>query len=162
MRTLFDALRTLVYTIGFLLFWVWVALTVRRYDAALGVTLPAWIRLPGIILMVLGGTIAASCVGTFVLRGRGTPAPFDAPRQLVAVGPYRWVRNPMYVGAELALVGLALFECSVSILLMVVGVWLMAHLLVYFYEEPTLRRSFGSSYEEYCRQVSRWLPCPPH
>jgi protein-S-isoprenylcysteine O-methyltransferase Ste14 len=161
MRVLFDAIRSLIYATGFIFIWGYAALWVRRYDAELGVALPAWTRPLGIACMVLGTAFALTCVGTFVVRGRGTPAPFDAPRKLVAVGIYRWVRNPMYVGGFLTLMGFALYEYSVSILLLAVVMWLAAHLFVCFYEEPTLRAKFDGSYEEYCRAVSRWLPRPP-
>jgi protein-S-isoprenylcysteine O-methyltransferase Ste14 len=162
MRILFDAVRSLLYMIGFLFLWGYLALWVRRYDAALGVALPGWTRPLGIACMALGAAIAFTCVGTFVVRGRGTPAPFDAPRKLVAVGIYRWVRNPMYLGGFLLMSGLALYECSVSILLLSLAFWIAANLFVHFYEEPTLRKKFDGSYEEYCRDVSRWLPRPPH
>jgi protein-S-isoprenylcysteine O-methyltransferase Ste14 len=162
MRVLFDALRSLVYMTGFLFLWGYLALWVRKYDAAFGVALPAWTRPIGIACMALGAAIAFTCVGTFVVRGRGTPAPFDAPRKLVAVGIYRWVRNPMYLGGFLMMLGLALYETSISILLFSSVFWIAANLFVHFYEEPVLRKKFNGSYEDYCRAVSRWLPRPPH
>ncbi|MFZ0819025.1 MAG: isoprenylcysteine carboxylmethyltransferase family protein [Candidatus Acidiferrales bacterium] len=161
MRILFDAVRSIIYATGFIFVWGYAALWVRRYDAELGVVFPGWTRPLGIACMALGLALALTCVGTFVVRGRGTPAPFDAPRKLVAVGIYRWVRNPMYLGAGLAIAGFAFYEGSVSILLMAAPVWLAAHLFVCFYEEPTLREKFDGSYEDYCRTVSRWLPRPP-
>ncbi len=161
MRALFDAVRSLVYATGFLFLWGYAAFWVRRYDAALGVTLPVWMRPLGIACMALGAAFALTCVGTFVVRGKGTPAPFDAPRKLVAAGPYRWVRNPMYVGAGLVIIGFALYEHSVSILLLGAGMWIAAHLFVCFYEEPTLRKKFNGSYEDYCRAVHRWIPRKP-
>ena len=98
------------------------------------------------------------CVLTFALLGRGTPAPFDPPRRLVIRGPYRFVRNPMYIGAGLALGGAALFYNSVWLLAYVVLFLLAAHIFVVWYEEPTLRRTFGEEYDSYCRRVRRWWP----
>jgi len=161
MRMLFDAFRSLIYATAFLFLWGYAALWVRQYDAALGVAFPGWMRPMGIACMALGAALAFTCVGTFVVRGRGTPAPFDAPQKLVAVGPYRWVRNPMYVGGNTIMVGFALYEHSVAILLLALALWLVEHLFVYFYEEPNLRAKFNGSYEEYCRAVSRWMPRPP-
>ena len=161
MRLLFDAIRALIYSTGFIFFWGYTALWVRRYDASLGISLPTWLLIPGISLMAIGAPIALACVGTFVVRGRGTPAPFDAPRQLVAAGPYRWVRNPMYLGAGLIVVGYAFYVGSISVLILAAAMWITIHLFVYFYEEPTLREKFNGSYENYCRVVSRWLPRPP-
>ncbi|HXU45863.1 MAG TPA: methyltransferase, partial [Thermoanaerobaculia bacterium] len=70
------------------------------------------LEIAGIALGVAGGALALWCIGTFTFVGRGTPAPFDPPRKLVIRGPYRYVRNPMYLGAALALSGAALFYRS--------------------------------------------------
>ena len=95
---------------------------------------------------------------TFAFIGKGTPAPFDAPRRHVIRGPYRFVRNPMYIGAGITLAGAALFYQSLSILIYAGLFFLATHLFVVLYEEPTLRQTFGSKYEAYCRQVRRWWP----
>jgi protein-S-isoprenylcysteine O-methyltransferase Ste14 len=162
MRTFFVALRAALYATGFVFLWGWVALSVRTYDRSLGIALPAWTATLGIFFMVAGGALALLCVGVFVERGRGTPAPFDAPRQFVATGPYRYVRNPMYVGGLTLLTGFGLYERSVSILLLCLLFLLAAHLFVLFYEEPTLRRQFGATYERYCESVPRWIPGARH
>ena len=112
----------------------------------------------GLIVSALGAVIALWCVLAFVQLGRGTPAPFDPPRHLVVQGPYRFVRNPMYVGAGLALVGAALFLGSFHLLTYAGLLFLLAHLFVVFYEEPRLRRSFGQEYSSYCHSVGRWFP----
>lgn len=126
-----------------------------------GVTRPARLGLPqllGGLVTVGGGALAVWCILSFAVIGRGTPAPFDPPRRLVVRGPYRYVRNPMYLGAGLALAGAALFYQS-SVLLAYAGVFLLLlHLFVLGYEEPTLRKTFGQDYEAYCLQVRRWWP----
>jgi protein-S-isoprenylcysteine O-methyltransferase Ste14 len=157
-RTLLVALRAVVYMTGFLLFFAWLALRVRALDRFLQVTLPGGVEIPGIVLMVLGGLLGLTCAGTFIVRGKGTPAPFDAPREFVAIGPYRYLRNPMYVGGLILLAGFGLYEHSFSILLMALVLLFVVHLMVVFYEEPTLRKSFGASYDEYCRTTARWMP----
>lgn len=107
---------------------------------------------------VLGAALALWCVVSFALVGRGTPAPFDPPRKLVVQGPYRYVRNPMYLGAALALCGAALFYRAMP-LLGYAGLFLVAtHVFVVWYEEPTLARLFGAEYEAYRARVGRWLP----
>ncbi len=158
MRMLFDALRALVYTTGFVFLWGWIALGVRAYDRSLGIALPAWTAMLGILFMLVGGIFALLCAGTFVARGRGTPAPFDAPRQFVAGGPYKYVRNPMYIGGWIVLSGFGLYLHSFSILLLSLAMLLLAHLFVVFYEEPNLREKFGPTYEGYCNSVPRWIP----
>jgi protein-S-isoprenylcysteine O-methyltransferase Ste14 len=112
----------------------------------------------GMILAAVGSAIALWCILTFVLQGKGTPAPFDPPRRLVVRGPYRFVRNPMYVGAGLALAGAALVYRSVPLLLYMGVFWVLLHALVVWYEEPTLRQTFGQEYEAYCEHAGRWWP----
>src|SRR5574341_764227 len=111
--------------------------------------------------MVIGGASAMAalwCIFTFATAGRGTPAPFDPPRRLVILGPYRFVRNPMYIGAGLALIGATLFYESLPLLGYAGVFFLAAHLFVVWYEEPTLRRTFGQEYAAYCGRVRRRLP----
>ena len=112
----------------------------------------------GLALVVLGGALAIWCILTFALVGKGTPAPFDPPRQLVAAGPYRWVRNPMYIGAGTALCGAALFYQSAALVAFAAGFLIVTHLFVVFYEEPTLERTFGARYADYRNAVPRWMP----
>ena len=155
---LFTLVRTLVYMTAFFFLWGYASLAVKRYDARLGGELPADARVIGVMLFALGIALAVSCGLAFTFYGRGTPAPFDAPREFVAAGPYRWVRNPMYIGGLAALVGFALWERSPSIALLAVALSIALHLLVVFYEEPTLREQFGDSYLAYKARVNRWLP----
>jgi protein-S-isoprenylcysteine O-methyltransferase Ste14 len=154
--------RALVYATLFISFvLVFLPAQVLRYS---GVTRPAEIGVPhmiGIVLVVVGAVIAIWCIVAFGTIGKGTPAPFDPPRHLVVRGPYRFVRNPMYVGAGLALGGAALFYTSLPLLGFLIFFWIVTHAFVYFYEEPTLTRTFGSEYEEYRREVRRWWPSWP-
>ena len=108
-------------------------------------------------MAALGAMVALWCILSFALIGRGTPAPFDPPRRLVVRGPYRHVRNPMYLGAALALAGAALFYETGALWAYAAGFLLLTHLLVVFYEEPTLRRTLGESCATYCRQVRRFV-----
>jgi protein-S-isoprenylcysteine O-methyltransferase Ste14 len=64
----------------------------------------------------------------------------------------------MYIGAGMTLAGAALFYESLSIFIYTGLFFLITHLFVVLYEEPTLRRTFGDEYEAYFRQVRRWLP----
>ena len=152
----FTILRGLVYSALFVWLWAWVAVTVRRYDPHIPVALPAWLRPVGYGVAFAGALIAAACIGTFVTRGRGTPAPFDPPRAFVATGPYRWVRNPMYVGAAAVILGAGLVLSSPSIVLLSFAFLLVMHLFVVLLEEPALTDRFGDAYEEYRSSVHRW------
>jgi protein-S-isoprenylcysteine O-methyltransferase Ste14 len=121
--------------------------------AAIGV----W-QIVGALLGASGAAVALTCILTFVFVGKGTPAPFDPPRRLVVRGPYRVVRNPMYLSAGLALAGAALFYQSIPLLGYAGLFFFITHLFVVGYEEPTLRRTFDGEYEAYCRRVGRWWP----
>ena len=113
-------------------------------------------QLAGLIVATLGALLVVWCILTFVAIGKGTPAPFDPPRRLVVSGPYRYLRNPMYLGAGLAISGAALFYQSIQLLAYASAFLLLFHFFVVFYEEPALRRTFGDDYESYSRQVRRW------
>jgi protein-S-isoprenylcysteine O-methyltransferase Ste14 len=128
---------------------------------ASGIVQPAEIGAPqiaGMLVGVAGAALALACILTFVFVGKGTPAPFDPPRVLVVRGPYRVVRNPMYIGAGLALMGAALFYQSRALMAYLGLFLLMTHVFVVLYEEPTLRRMFGKDYDAYCRRTARWWP----
>jgi protein-S-isoprenylcysteine O-methyltransferase Ste14 len=126
-----------------------------------GMTRPSTLGLveaAGIGLTGIGGALALWCILTFVAVGKGTPAPFDPPRKLVIRGPYRFVRNPMYIGAVLAIWGGSLFYRSLSLLGYGVAFLLATHVFVIRYEEPTLARLFGEEYSAYRSRVARWFP----
>ena len=158
MATVFVAFRTLCYMAAFILFFGWLASRVQPLDERLKVPLPTWITFAGVLVGAIGGLIAFACAGVFVMRGRGTPAIFDPPRKFVAVGPYRFVRNPMYIGGFLMLMGFGLYERSLAILLFAIAIFVLFHLYVVFVEEPGLEARFGESYLAYKRSVNRWLP----
>ncbi|HLJ59826.1 MAG TPA: isoprenylcysteine carboxylmethyltransferase family protein [bacterium] len=126
-----------------------------------GVVRPAGIgafQVAGIVICAAGGAVALWCASSFAFIGRGTPAPFAAPSRLVTRGPYRFVRNPMYIGAGLIFAGAAVFYDSLSLIAYTGLFFLASHLFVLLYEEPTMRRKFGAAYEAYCGRVRRWWP----
>jgi protein-S-isoprenylcysteine O-methyltransferase Ste14 len=156
MSVLIRAMTYATLFIGFVL----VFLPSRALSAA-GVERPAGFAAPqlaGTIVGAAGAALALWCIFSFVFVGRGTPAPFDPPRRLVVRGPYRYLRNPMYLGAGLALAGAALFYQALVLWAYAGGFLLLLHAFVVFYEEPTLRRTFGEPYATYCREVHRWRP----
>jgi protein-S-isoprenylcysteine O-methyltransferase Ste14 len=152
------SLRAALYASGFVLLWSWIAVAVEPLDARLGIVVPRWLRWAGLAVAVPGAVLGLWCVGLFVSAGRGTPAPFDPPREFVATGPYRFVRNPMYVGGLSVILGAGLWLGSPSIVVLGAVFALWAHLFVVFYEERTLERRFGESYRRYKRRVRRWSP----
>ncbi len=118
---------------------------------------PALIGLGG--LMIAGGLyILIECFARFALQGRGTPAPLAPPDRLVVSGPYRRVRNPMYVAVLALVLGQAALFTDVRLLVYGLGFWLVSHAFVVFFEEPSLRRAFPADYPAFAASVPRWLP----
>lgn len=115
----------------------------------------AWLAFP---LWLIAAVVMARCFWDFTFKGRGTPAPIDPPKELVAVGLYRHVRNPMYAAGILALAGWALWSPSLPLILAPLLFFAATHTFVTLYEEPTLRVKFGVMYEDYLRRVPRWIP----
>ena len=112
----------------------------------------------GILMIALGAAIYFRCAWEFAVRGLGTPAPIAPTKFLVTTALHRYVRNPMYIGVLEVLLGEALLFRALVLLKYAAFCFAAAYLFVIFYEEPTLRRQFGNSYEEYRRSVPRWIP----
>jgi protein-S-isoprenylcysteine O-methyltransferase Ste14 len=157
----FTVLRGVLYSAAFVGLWAWLATYVRRFDPQIPFSLPAWLAPIGLLIACAGGLVAAACIATFVTIGRGTPAPFDPPRQFVARGPYRCVRNPMYIGGAAVLLGAGLFISSPSVVHLAPGFLNLMHLIVILHEEPALEQRFGSEYLHYKETVHRWLVKKP-
>lgn len=119
---------------------------------------PGVFRLLGVVSVVVGAACYLWCAWEFTFAGRGTPAPWDPPTRFVSRGLYRIIRNPIYVGAVLILIGEAVAFASGVLVVYSVLIWGVFHFIVVVYEEPTLREKFAAAYEEYCRMVPRWIP----
>ena len=124
-----------------------------------GGSLLVWlIRFAGALIVIAGLGLFIWCVSLFARVGQGTLAPWDPIRNLVAVGPYRFVRNPMISSVALLLICQALFWVSWS-----VGIWAgificINHVYFILLEEPGLEKRFGESYRVYKTNVPRWVP----
>lgn len=162
MKLFFIILRSMIYVPLFILLFGWLALKVRVYDKELGIILPQWASIIGIVSMAIGFILVLLCVIFFVTRGKGTPAVFDPPTEFVATGPYAYVRNPMYIGGFILLVGFGLYHLSLSILILAVILIVVFHFFVLTVEEPNLERLFGKSYLDYKKKINRWLPNLKH
>lgn len=112
----------------------------------------------GGLLIDVGALVLVDCFIRFAREGLGTPAPVAPTEHLVVTGFYRFVRNPMYVAVVNTILGQALFFPSVDLVVYAGLVWLAMHLFVVWYEEPTLRATFGEEYVRYSAAVHRWIP----
>lgn len=135
-------------TVPALLLWAqgWPALAVTRWTAA------------GAVLLLGGLALMAWTIGAFYRIGRGTLAPWDPPKRLVIVGPYRHWRHPMITGVNFVLIGEAVIASSAAL-----AIWwacFLAANLIYLplIEERDLIARFGDDYRAYMRAVPRYLP----
>jgi protein-S-isoprenylcysteine O-methyltransferase Ste14 len=116
------------------------------------------VRLAGVALVLLSAVLLALCFARFVTEGSGTPLP-SAPTETVLVGgPYRYVRNPMYLAGLGVVLGQALLLGRPVLVLYAGCLALGFAALVHGYEEPLLRRRYGDAYDAYRRAVPAWWP----
>jgi protein-S-isoprenylcysteine O-methyltransferase Ste14 len=116
------------------------------------------LKVIGVILIGSGLVVLLDSFARFALQGIGTPAPTFPTRHLVVTGLYRRVRNPIYLAVTALILGQGLLFASVGLIAYAVLIWICFHLFVVAYEEPTLKRTFGTEYDAYCANVPRWLP----
>ena len=109
-------------------------------------------------LILAGVSGLVDSFGRFALQGLGTPAPIAPTQHLVVTGLYRYVRNPIYVAVAAVIFGQAVLFGDWRLFAYGAVVWLVFHLFVVGYEEPTLKESFGADYEAFRINVPRWIP----
>jgi protein-S-isoprenylcysteine O-methyltransferase Ste14 len=120
---------------------------------------PGWRMLQAIgVVLIAAGIIPPIHAFIEFVRAGGTPMPIAPTRQLVVSGFNRYLRNPMYAGLLLAIIGQALLFASLDLVLYAAVVWLVTASFVRWYEEPTLTRQFGAEYLDYKRNVPAWRP----
>jgi protein-S-isoprenylcysteine O-methyltransferase Ste14 len=132
--------------------WALFGLREARFEAS------DLLQVVGFVCALAGVALLLACVVEFARSGRGTLSPIDPPRALVVRGLYRYVRNPMYLSVSMIVLGEAAIARSIELVGYWAAVFLAANLFVIFYEEPNLRGRFGPSFDEYTRQVRRWIP----
>jgi protein-S-isoprenylcysteine O-methyltransferase Ste14 len=161
MKSLWLLIKNLLFTLlvpGFVAGWV----PLRWFERH-----PRWPEqwgaphYAGAALAMLGFAAYLHCQWLFATRGRGTPAPVDPPKKLVRRGAYKWVRNPMYLAVFAVVAGEAVFLNSAHIAVYFVCLACVIQVFVVLVEEEALRLRFGAMYEDYRRDVPRWLPRKP-
>lgn len=131
---------------------LWLPWSMLRMAQPVGWSGVGWVLIAG------GAALYAWCAGLFAILGRGTPAPIAETKVFVARGPYRVVRNPMYIGVLSVLAGEAIVARSRELAIYAAFVAVAFHLFVVVYEERRLTQRFGEGYRQYCRRTGRWLP----
>ncbi|WP_422735483.1 methyltransferase family protein [Micromonospora sp. WMMD729] len=115
-------------------------------------------RVVGALMLVAAVAFLLQSFVRFVVEGLGTPAPVAPTEHLVIGGPYRYVRNPMYVAVVTAILGQALIFGQAALLWYGLAIALIQAAFVRFYEEPGLRRRYGGAYDTYRAAVPAWIP----
>ena len=115
-------------------------------------------RILGGILIIAGVPGVVDSFARFALEGLGTPAPIAPPQKLVVTGLYRYVRNPIYIAVVAVIFGQALLFGDWRLLWYGALLWLFFHIWVVMIEEPTLKQTFGTEYEDFRANVPRWIP----
>jgi len=155
-RNITWALFSIVIGYGFLAVFLprkLLSLNLQLFSVNIG---PA--RYCGLIFMITGSVINLKCYWDLIFIGKGTMDPLMPTEKLVARGFYQFIRNPVYAGLFLILFGEAMLFMS-TVLLGYSLLWLLVlNLIVVFIEEPSLKRRFGKSYDEYHKFVPRWIP----
>jgi protein-S-isoprenylcysteine O-methyltransferase Ste14 len=147
----------LAFVLGFL---PWLAYRVDVHWPAwhMDIGVGRWL---GVVIFVVCVSIYGYSSYMLSSRGRGAYVEFDPPQAFVAVGPFRWCRNPVAGSLVGAVLGEAILFSSTGISLLFIAALPLAHIQVVALEEPLLRQRFGQPYEDYLRHVPRWLPRRP-
>ena len=153
MMTALKALLYVIFEAG--LFALYIPLVLLRTGPGMETGVWSYFAIP---MWLAGCLIILTCFWDFVAKGRGTPVPTDPPKELVVTGFYRYMRNPIYVGALLIFLGYFLCFGTWALLMYAVFSLIGVHVFVVYYEEPNLKKRFGKTYEEYLQQVPRWIP----
>ena len=135
-------------------------LTESNVGWGLGGLAAALLVLAGLTFIGAGFALWLWTVRLFARIGEGTLAPWDPTRRLVAVGPYRRLRNPMITAVLAVLIGEAALFGSAALLVWAAVFFALNHAFFLLYEEPALERRFGEEYLAYKREVPRWVPKP--
>jgi protein-S-isoprenylcysteine O-methyltransferase Ste14 len=110
----------------------------------------------GLTFVAIGFALAALSVRNFRLAGTSV-VPGEPSTALVETGPYRFTRNPIYIGFVLAYFGLSIMLTSLWVLLLLIPVLFILQRGVVEREEDYLERQFGEAYRKYKARVPRWL-----
>ncbi len=150
-----SLLNAVLFFAIFMLALPWVAHHLLPLHLPIPGALRSWVAA---VLAAVGVAAWVVCLDVFSRRGRGTPLPMDAPRELVTTGLFRVVRNPIMLAELLVIWAEALYVASLGVVLYALAISIAAHVLLLQVEEPELRERFGESYDAYRREVPRWLP----
>lgn len=123
-----------------------------------------WPGMPGlrivplaVVLIVLGIVLSFSAARLFRREGTELNPTSETNAKLVTSGPFRFTRNPMYLGLVLFTLGIAFSVGAWPMLLAPVAIFATANWVHIPFEEAKMRRQFGDAFDVYCGKVRRWI-----
>lgn len=116
-----------------------------------------WFHILGLAIFTAGTVLMLICIVNFALHGKGTLSPADPTKKLVIAGPYKFSRNPMYVGVMMMLIGESIYFQSSKLGVYALIIFIAFYTFIVFFEEARLQNDFGNEYTEYRKRVRRWI-----
>jgi protein-S-isoprenylcysteine O-methyltransferase Ste14 len=154
-----PSIRTLLFAAFFLgVVLAYLPWQVLRFDTALNQYVQTFLTYSGVALFLAGALLSFSGGYYLILRGDGTPLPFDPPKRLVVAGPYAHMQHPMALGLLAMAFAEALWFHSASLGIYACLLATALNLYLVYFEEPGLEERFGDDYRAYRAAVPRWLP----
>jgi protein-S-isoprenylcysteine O-methyltransferase Ste14 len=129
-----------------------------RLDSVIGEYVSTALTYGGVLLFVVGALLLFSGAYYLVLRGDGTPLPYDPPKRMVVAGPYARIQHPMALGLLLMVFAEAMWLHSPSLGVYALVLTVLMNLYLVYIEEPGLEKRFGEDYRAYRNAVPSWLP----
>jgi protein-S-isoprenylcysteine O-methyltransferase Ste14 len=141
-------------------FWMFIYLAIA---GAIGAAFP-WKNVVNLTNMPLGGVLILAGVmlsfwafGLFASRGTQIAPMSETNNMLVETGPYRFTRNPMYLGLVIVSSGIAFWSGSLPMFAVPFATFATANWVHIPFEEAKMRRQFGSAFDDYTARVRRWI-----
>jgi len=153
--TLFTFVFTVLLLGVFLGYLPWQLL---RLEVMIGESLQTFLNALAALAFILGAALLFSGAYYLLLRGDGTPLPFNPPKRMVVAGPYARMQHPMMLGLLLMSYAEALWLHSASVGLYAALLTFLANVYLSYVEEPGLEKRFGDDYRAYRTAVPRWWP----
>jgi len=129
----------------------------QRIIVPLSLSIAPWLRIAAGVAIVAGGVSLIGSARTWFLRTGQSPIPWKPSPELIFQGPYRFTRNPMYVGLTLLVVGLGLAVNDLWVSLCAAPALLIVHFIAVLPEERYLTEKFGKDYLSFLARVRRYI-----
>jgi protein-S-isoprenylcysteine O-methyltransferase Ste14 len=111
----------------------------------------------GVVLTIAGAALTASAFSLFRTEGTEINPTSETNKSLVMRGPYRFTRNPMYLGLVVLTLGIAIWVGALAMFAVPLLLFATANWVHIPFEEAKMQRQFGQAFDAYTDKVRRWL-----